>query len=91
MGRDEVRRRTFGLFDLLFRARARVLLYSLVFLPSLPSPASYILAIIAPFTPCFWHFSQICLHPQISADERLAGHGEGVKAKTQTIVEYTRA
>ena len=33
------------------------------------------------FHPCFWYFSQIYLHPQISVDEQLAVQGEGVKAK----------
>ena len=62
-------------------AHARVHYFIALFFAFTPSPASYILTIIAPFTPCFWHFSQICLHPQISVDERLAGRGEGVKAK----------
>ena len=47
----------------------------------MPSPTSYFLAITAPFTPCFWYFSRLFLHPQISVDERLAVRGEGVKAK----------
>ena len=60
---------------------ARVHYYSLVFClhclhPLLIFSRSSLLS-----PPCFWHFFQICLHPQISVDERLAGRGEGVKAK----------
>ena len=72
----------------LARVHSRAYTIIALFLPSLPSPASYILAITAPFTPCFWYFSRICLHPQISVDERLAVQGEGVKAKN---TDYCRA
>ena len=80
MGRDEVRRRTFGLFGLLLsRTRA----YTIIALFFAFTAFTHFLYSRdhRSFTQCFWHFSQICLHPQISVDERLAGRGEGVKAK----------